>query len=379
MIKLFSEELFYTGRRRNMGNDEIVTNCLLSIIVPVYNTEKYIENCLDSLLEQDIDKSVYEIICVHDGSTDGSLQILKEYAEKYDNIVLIDKSNEGVSIARNLGLEKAQGKYIWFIDSDDWIARDCLGVIAQEIQKYDPSVVQIDFDYIQAEWRVKECANVFLHKENVKCSVHNVSVLPYVGACSSIIKKELLNHYEHKFIEHLHYGEDVLFMRELFDRMRMEGEQGDIVHKMVHCQDEIFYYYRMHDESAMRSSWSKHRERYMESLLKMACIDQARMQDTSKPKWYNEEYEELFYQRIYNYMMDWLPGGYGNLKEQLRQLRKANLYPCPKPSKKVQRKLTEVSGISRIKVLYRYFAFRWRWLYPLYYMQMKRKYLKAER
>ena len=49
MIKLFSEELFYTGRRRNMGNDEIVTNCLLSIIVPVYNTEKYIENCLDSL------------------------------------------------------------------------------------------------------------------------------------------------------------------------------------------------------------------------------------------------------------------------------------------------------------------------------------------
>lgn len=362
----------------DMENNEVVVNCLLSIIVPVYNTEKYIENCLDSLLEQDIDKSMYEIICINDGSTDGSLPILEEYAERYDNIVLINKSNEGVSIARNLGLEKSKGRYIWFIDSDDWIARECLGVIAQEIQKYDPSVVQIDFDYIQAEWRVKECASVFLNKGNVKCSVHNVSVLPYVGACSSIIKKELLNHYKHKFIEYLHYGEDVLFMRELFDRMRMEEEQGGIVHKMVHCQGEIFYYYRMHDESAMRSSWSKHRERYMESLLKMACIDQERMQDTSKPKWYNEEYEELFYQRIYNYMMDWLPGGYGNLKEQLRQLRKANLYPCPKPSKKVQRKLTEVSGISRIKVLYKYFAFRWRWLYPLYYMQMKRKYLKAE-
>ena len=362
----------------DMENNEVVVNCLLSIIVPVYNTEKYIENCLDSLLEQDIDKSMYEIICINDGSTDGSLPILEEYAERYDNIVLINKSNEGVSIARNLGLEKSKGRYIWFIDSDDWIARECLGVIAQEIQKYDPSVVQIDFDYIQAEWRVKECASVFLNKGNVKCSVHNVSVLPYVGACSSIIKKELLNHYKHKFIEYLHYGEDVLFMRELFDRMRMEEEQGGIVHKMVHCQGEIFYYYRMHDVSAMRSSWSKHRERYMESLLKMACIDQERMQDTSKPKWYNEEYEELFYQRIYNYMMDWLPGGYGNLKEQLRQLRKANLYPCPKPSKKVQRKLTEVSGISRIKVLYKYFAFRWRWLYPLYYMQMKRKYLKAE-
>src|SRR5699024_7703741 len=150
----------------------------LSIIVPVYNTEKYIETCLESLLNQDIDKSMYEIICVNDGSTDGSLAILKEYAKQYDNVVLIDKENEGVSIARNIGLEKARGDYVWFIDADDWVARQCFGVIKQEIAKYDPSVVQIGFDWIKAEWRIAECTNAILNKEKVKCSVHKISVLP---------------------------------------------------------------------------------------------------------------------------------------------------------------------------------------------------------
>lgn len=97
-------------------------------------------------MNQDIDKSMYEIICVNDGSTDGSLAILQKYAQQYDNIVLIDKENKGVSIARNVGMEKAQGNYVWFIDADDWVARACLGVLIQEIKGHDPSVVQIGFD-----------------------------------------------------------------------------------------------------------------------------------------------------------------------------------------------------------------------------------------
>ena len=130
---------------------------------------------------QDIDKSMYEIICVNDGSTDGSLAILKEYAKQYDNVVLIDKENEGVSIARNIGLEKARGDYVWFIDADDWVARQCFGVIKQEIAKYDPSVVQIGFDWIKAEWRIAECTNAILNKEKVKCRVHGGSCLLYTS------------------------------------------------------------------------------------------------------------------------------------------------------------------------------------------------------
>ena len=361
------------------NNKETETNRILSIIVPVYNTEKYLETCLESLLNQDIDKSMYEIICINDGSTDGSLAILQEYAKNYDNIVLIDKENEGVSIARNVGIEKAQGDYIWFIDADDWVARQCLGVIKSEIEKYDPSVVQISFDWIKAEWRIEKCTNAILDKEKVKCSVHGVSVLPYIGACSSIIKKEILTRYEHKFIEHLHYGEDILFMRELFDCMRMEVEDSNVLHTIIHCQGEIFYYYRVHDESTFQSRWTKHRVKYMEALLKMARINQKRMNDTSQPKWYNEQYEELFYKRMHNYMMDWLPGGNVDLKQHLKKLKQERLYPCPKPPRRVRQKLIETNEgiISKMKIIYKYLAFRWKWLYPLYYRQMRSKYLKA--
>ena len=89
-------------------------------------------------------------------------------------------------------MEKAQGDYVWFIDADDWVARKYFGVIKQEIEKYNPSVLQIGFVWIKAEWKIAKCTNAILNKEEAKCSVHGVSVLPYAGAWSSIIKKTSL-------------------------------------------------------------------------------------------------------------------------------------------------------------------------------------------
>lgn len=91
----------------------------ISIIIPVYNSEKYLRQCLDSVLNQSF--SDFECICVNDGSTDNSLLILQEYANKDKRFKIIDKQNEGVSIARNTGIENAFGEYITFIDSDDWV------------------------------------------------------------------------------------------------------------------------------------------------------------------------------------------------------------------------------------------------------------------
>lgn len=92
---------------------------LISFIVPVYNTEPYLEECLDSLLKHDISHDEYVIICVNDGFTDGSSGILHNYASKYCKLVVIDKENGGVSSARNVGIDIARGEYIWFFDSDD--------------------------------------------------------------------------------------------------------------------------------------------------------------------------------------------------------------------------------------------------------------------
>lgn len=96
----------------------------VSVILPVYNTEKYLPECLDSIINQSL--SDIEIICIDDGSTDKSLQILKEYAEKDKRIVLLEQKNSGAGIARNKGMEAAKGKYLSFLDSDDFFEQEML-------------------------------------------------------------------------------------------------------------------------------------------------------------------------------------------------------------------------------------------------------------
>ncbi len=104
----------------------------LSIIVPVFNVEGYLHRCLETCSQQDISLDEYEIIIVNDGSTDQSLSIAEEFAASNSNVKVYSQENGGLSRARNAGLEKAQGEYIWFVDSDDAIAPNCLaGILAQ--------------------------------------------------------------------------------------------------------------------------------------------------------------------------------------------------------------------------------------------------------
>lgn len=94
----------------------------LSFIVPVYNAEKYLQGCIDSLYRQELSEEDFEVICINDGSTDNSKNVLESCKRKHNNFVLINQENRGVSHARNAGMDKARGNYIRFIDADDYIA-----------------------------------------------------------------------------------------------------------------------------------------------------------------------------------------------------------------------------------------------------------------
>lgn len=121
---------------------------ILSIVIPVYNMEKYIERCLDSILNQKYIKTFMEnieVLLINDGSTDSSLKILSSYEKKYGFVKVFDKKNGGVSDARNFGIKKAKGDYIWFIDSDDWIALDSLHIIFSELNENDLDILEFDF------------------------------------------------------------------------------------------------------------------------------------------------------------------------------------------------------------------------------------------
>jgi glycosyltransferase involved in cell wall biosynthesis len=106
-----------------------------SFIVPVYNTEKYLKKCLDSLVNQTYKD--FEIIVVNDGSTDKSSNIISKYQKKYKNIIVIDKENEGLSMARNRGVQKSSGKYIIFVDSDDYVSNKLLEEVDKKIDDSD--------------------------------------------------------------------------------------------------------------------------------------------------------------------------------------------------------------------------------------------------
>lgn len=118
---------------------------MISIIVPIYKVEKYINKCVDSILHQTYDE--LEIILVDDGSPDNCPAICDEYAKKDSRIQVIHKQNGGLINARKSGLEIAKGEYIGFVDGDDWIEPEMYELFAQQIKKYSPDMVISDFYY----------------------------------------------------------------------------------------------------------------------------------------------------------------------------------------------------------------------------------------
>lgn len=126
---------------------------ILSIIIPVYNVEKYIKKCLLSCINQkNVSKEEYEIIIVNDGTKDNSMQIIKETIDSLspdlNNIAVISQKNMGLSEARNTGLRHANGDYVWFVDSDDWIDQDSVESIINSLKEGEVDILQMPFKFV---------------------------------------------------------------------------------------------------------------------------------------------------------------------------------------------------------------------------------------
>lgn len=143
---------------------------LISVIVPVYNVEKYLKRCLNSLINQTF--SDIEIILIDDGSTDSSGKLCDEIKLTDDRIKVIHKTNGGLSSARNVGIQECSGKYITFIDSDDWIALDTYEYCINLINTYNADCIQYDFIMVSNENPIKQ------KKEVLKC-FENKEILQY--------------------------------------------------------------------------------------------------------------------------------------------------------------------------------------------------------
>ena len=138
---------------------------LLSIIVPGQNVEAYIGKCLDSLLNQDINSSDYEIIVVNDGSTDRTKEIVEGYVSSHSNVILINQQNKGLSGARNSGVNVARGLYVMYIDSDDYIEKNVLGGLLAQAERDNLDVLRYNYRNVDEDY------NVIVPKRNNKLYV----------------------------------------------------------------------------------------------------------------------------------------------------------------------------------------------------------------
>ena len=127
----------------------------LSIIIPVYNVEQYIEKCILSLEQQDIPQEQYEIIIINDGSPDKSRDVILKLMKQYSNIVFIDQENKGVSMARNAGMDRAKGKYLLFIDPDDYVEQSSFTRILTHADKNAAEVVFLGYKFLNPNCSVK--------------------------------------------------------------------------------------------------------------------------------------------------------------------------------------------------------------------------------
>ena len=160
-------------------------NIKVSVIIPVYNVEQYLEKCLDSVCGQTL-KDI-ETICVNDCSADNSLAVLKDYAKNDNRVKLIDfKENKGVSAARNEGIRNAQGEYIGFVDSDDWIDLNFYEKLYNKAIETDADIVKGNLiNYYKNKPNTTAALNKLIEKEKNKLYF-------YCNFSSAIYKKELL-------------------------------------------------------------------------------------------------------------------------------------------------------------------------------------------
>ena len=189
-----------------------MNNPKISVILPVYNVENYLSECLDSIVNQTL-KDI-EIICLNDGSTDNSLSILKEYASKDSRIKIIDKENEGQGYARKVGLDIAKGKYILFCDSDDYYAElTAFEELYNYIEKAKVDVVI--FDFIQKDEVTQNIINKFsdTYEQNVTLTCREIkNFFDHVALCwQKIYSRNFLTKYDDWFFPKKTKCEDVPF------------------------------------------------------------------------------------------------------------------------------------------------------------------------
>lgn len=222
---------------------------LISVIIPIYNVEHYLEECLNSVVNQTY-KNI-EIIAVNDGSNDKSLQILENYAQIYKNIKVFNQENKGNSIARNKGIEHARGKYINFLDSDDYLALDTFENLVKKMERHqldlirfgaEPFVDGIDYDISKNQYDFKQYykSEKVYKKEEFLASLQQTLLQKEFSAspCLYLVRRDIIEQNQIRFTPGIRY-EDELFTLEVFLNVNKAMYDPNLYYKRRYRENSI--------------------------------------------------------------------------------------------------------------------------------------------
>jgi glycosyltransferase involved in cell wall biosynthesis len=236
----------------------------VSVIVPVYNVENKIRRCLDSLREQSF--TDFEVILVEDGSPDSSGKICDEYAAMDSRFRVIHQVNQGVSVARNNGIKAANGRYIGFVDSDDYVDQDYIKCLYETAEKTHSDIAMCNYYLVGADERLEFQSHEYepdfnLNRNGIERVIYkhiarNDSTTGYFSLWNKLIKKELITR-NHIFLdETMSFGEDMLFVMDCLKYC-----------ECISFTDRALYYY-VRTENGL---FSKYRPSFLNDIMK--CYD----------------------------------------------------------------------------------------------------------
>ena len=222
----------------------VIMDVKISVVLPVYNVANYLRKCLDSLVNQTFKD--FEVICVNDGSTDLSLGILEGYAVSDSRFKIINQENQGLSGARNTGIEHVQGDYVIFVDSDDWLEENALELLYDHVKGFNSDITMFKFKFFDEDTKkISESQNSKLeiipdslitsnfNYNNVLDILFKISHSPF----NKLYKTSFLRELDAKFLYGSYY-EDLEFFYKVF----LKAEKVSVLPKYL-------YFYRIRDES----------------------------------------------------------------------------------------------------------------------------------
>lgn len=276
---------------------------LVSILLPVYCVEPYLETCLNSIINQTYKN--LQIVLIDDGSLDNSYKICQSFVEKDDRIEIYHQENMGVASTRNHLLEKAKGEYLLFVDSDDWLELDMIEYLIKEIQSNSSDIIVCEFIFNNTinenkqlnklkAWNQEQFISLFLRHKEINGSL-----------CNKLIKTQLVKGL--KFDPQISYGEDALFFWQILQRTNN-----------VVVTDRKLYHYRMNDNSISHQEygWKKMSgHKVWQQIAEETAKLWPKYKDVATANYAISDMWQIYYAALSNYKMD------ENIKEFQKNVR----------------------------------------------------------